>query len=51
MFVNTRLLSHPMNWVIITLMLVIASIFGHLIMTIWDQEPASTTQLPSGLAQ
>jgi hypothetical protein len=51
--VNTRLLSHPMNWVIIFVMLVIAAIFGHLLLSILDQEPSTTgaaVGLPNGLS-
>lgn len=46
---NWKLISHPMNWVIIMLMLIIAGIFGHLILSVLDQEPASVTQVPAGL--
>jgi hypothetical protein len=30
--VNTGLLKHPMNWVIVTLMLVLAGVAGHLVL-------------------
>lgn len=40
---NTRLLSHPMNWVIVLLMLMIAAIFGHLLLSLLEQEPATAT--------
>lgn len=48
--INTRLISHPMNWLIILLMLIIAGIFGHLLLTILDQEPAraKTATVPQG---
>lgn len=48
--INWRLISHPMNWVIILLMLIIAGIFGHLLLTILEQEPAtaSTRGVPNG---
>jgi len=39
--INTRLISHPMNWIIVLLMLVIAGIFGHLLLSLLDQEPAT----------
>lgn len=41
---NWKLISHPLNWLIILLMLVIAGIFGHLLLTVLDQEPSG----PSG---
>jgi hypothetical protein len=45
---NTKLLFHPLNWIIILLMLVIAAIFGHLLLSLLDQEPA-TGAPPNGL--
>ena len=50
--INTKLISHPMNWLIILLMLVIAGIFGHLLLSLLDQEPATsnTTTVPAGLS-
>jgi hypothetical protein len=48
-FINTRLIAHPMNWLIILLMLIIAGIFGHLLLSILDQEPSSkTVAVPQG---
>jgi hypothetical protein len=48
--VNTKLLSHPMNWLIILLMLIIAGIFGHLLLSLLDQEPtAAAIAVPAGL--
>lgn len=47
--VNTRLLSHPMNYIIIGLMLTILAVFGHLVLTILDQEPATATGGKKGL--
>jgi hypothetical protein len=46
--VNTKILFHPVNWLIILLMLTIAGIFGHLLLTLLDQEPA-TAGPPNGL--
>jgi hypothetical protein len=49
--INTRIISHPLNWLIILLMLVIAGIFGHLLLTVLDQEPsvkATTKSAPQG---
>lgn len=48
--INTRLLSHPMNWVTILLMLVIAGIFGHLLLSLLEQEPASKNNIPASLS-
>ena len=53
--VNTRLLSHPLNWIIVLAMLIIAGIFGHLLLSLLDQEPSTgapaTERLPSGYTQ
>jgi hypothetical protein len=46
--INTRIISHPMNWIIIFLMLVIAGIFGHLLLTLLDQEPSTSTKQLAG---
>lgn len=43
--INTRLIMHPLNWLTILLMLVIAGIFGHLLLSALDQEPSG----PSGV--
>lgn len=40
MIVNTRLMSHPINWVIVLLMLLIAGLFGHYLLYLFDQQPA-----------
>jgi hypothetical protein len=50
--INAKLISHPMNWVIVLLMLAIAGIFGHLLLSVLDQEPMgvhSASSLPAGL--
>jgi hypothetical protein len=41
---NFDLLKHPMNWLIILLMLVIAGIAGHLFMTLVGAEPTNAEQ-------
>ena len=41
MIINTNLLSHPMNWFTIFLMLVIAAIAGHLVLSLVKMEPAT----------
>lgn len=38
--INVRLLMHPMNWLTIFLMLVIAAIAGHEILSLVQIEPA-----------
>jgi hypothetical protein len=38
--VNTRIITHPLNWAIIILMLVIAVMGGHLLLSYFDHEPA-----------
>jgi hypothetical protein len=48
---NTRLLFHPLNWVIILLMLVIAGIFGHLLLSVLDQEPTGASGQVNALPQ
>ncbi len=39
--VNLELMSNPLNWIIIFLMLVIAAIGGHEVMSLFGKEPAS----------
>ncbi len=46
---NWKLISHPMNWLIILLMLAIAGIFGHLLLSVLDQEPATGINVLAGL--
>lgn len=40
-FVNLKLASHPLNWLIVFLMLVIAAIAGHELLSLFGSEPAS----------
>jgi hypothetical protein len=47
--INTKLIAHPMNWIIILLMLAIAGIFGHLLLSVLDQEPSTGISVPAGL--
>lgn len=37
--INVRLLSHPMNWLTVFLMLVIAAIAGHEVLSLVQIEP------------
>lgn len=51
--INWRMVSHPINWIIVLLMVVIAGIGGHLVLTMFGIEPAtktasSYTQMPAG---
>lgn len=39
--INVKLLSHPMNWLTVFLMLVIAAIAGHKILELAQIEPAT----------
>lgn len=41
--INTKLLSHPLNWIIIFLMLTIAAIAGHEILSLVKVEPVVTS--------
>lgn len=40
--VNFGLLKNPLNWAIILLMLIIAAIGGHLLLTYFGVEPATS---------
>lgn len=42
--VNVNLLKHPLNWVIILLMLIIAGAAGHMILQRAGFEPAAAEQ-------
>lgn len=49
--INTRILSHPLNWAIIMLMLIIGAMFGHLLLSFFDHEPATGDgDTPEGLS-
>lgn len=41
--VNFDLIKQPLNWLIVILMLVIAAVAGHLILSAFGQEPATPT--------
>jgi hypothetical protein len=38
---NWPLMKNPMNWVIVILMLIIAAMFGHLLLSYFGVEPAT----------
>lgn len=40
--VNTGILKNPLNWLIVLLMLILAGTAGHLAMTWFGHEPASS---------
>ena len=42
--VNTSLLKHPLNWVIVLFMLILAAMAGHLILSYAGLEPAQPSQ-------
>ena len=49
--INTKLVSHPMNWIVILLMLIFAGIAGHLLLSMVGIEPATGNTgyaLPAG---
>jgi hypothetical protein len=41
--INTKLIGHPLNWAIVFLMLVIAAIAGHEILSLAKIEPVVTS--------
>lgn len=41
--INTDLMAHPMNWIIIFLMLTIAAITGHMVLSLVKMEPAQSS--------
>lgn len=41
MFINTNLAKQPMNWIVILLMLVIAGMGGHLLLSYFGIEPTT----------
>lgn len=48
--INTRIISHPLNWAIIMLMLIIGAMAGHLLLSFFDHEPATGDGTPEGLS-
>jgi hypothetical protein len=53
--VNTKILSHPLNWIQVFLMLTIAGVAGHFVMSYFDREPATQptsgySNIPAGFA-
>lgn len=47
--VNWKLISHPINWLVVLLMLVIAGTAGHLLLSFFGME-ASTSNINPNLA-
>jgi len=51
--INWRIAKHPINYLVIGLMLVIAATAGHLLLSFFGHEPTtgvnSYTQLPAGI--
>lgn len=50
---NWEIISHPMNWATIILMLIIAGTFGHLVLSLFKIEPSTQegsayNNLPAG---
>jgi hypothetical protein len=49
--INWALVKHPLNWLIVLLMLTIAGIAGHIVLTHFGAEPqgsSSDSELPPG---
>jgi hypothetical protein len=42
MILNWNLVKHPMNWVVILLMLIIAAMAGHLVLSYFGVEPKTS---------
>jgi hypothetical protein len=40
--INWKMATHPMNWVVVVLMLVIAGAIGHMILSLAGFEPATS---------
>lgn len=47
MIINWQLARHPMNYVVVTLMLVLAGIAGHLVLSLLGATPASAPDTPA----
>ena len=50
---NWRMIAHPMNWLTIILMLLIAGVAGHLLLSLFSVEPTTANEseyqnLPAG---
>lgn len=45
--VNWKLISHPINWIVVLLMLIIAGTFGHLLLSFFGQEASTSTINPN----
>jgi hypothetical protein len=45
--INWDLVKHPLNWIIILLMLIIAGTAGHLLLTHFGAEPSSGAAEPA----
>lgn len=47
--VNWKMVAHPMNWIVIFLMLVIAGTAGHLVLSLLGWEPAGSNNVNPNL--
>lgn len=45
--INTSFIKHPLNWVIVLLMLIIAGAFGHLVLSYFGVEPSRKDDTPT----
>jgi hypothetical protein len=51
--INWRLMSHPINWLTVMVILILAGAFGHYFLTYFGMEPATKnklafSQMPAG---
>lgn len=46
MIINWQIAKHPMNYVVVTLMLVLVGIAGHLVLTLLGASPSSAPDAP-----
>lgn len=42
--INWKMIQHPMNWVVILLMLVIAGALGHMLLSLAEVEPSTAAK-------
>lgn len=40
--INYKMIAHPMNWVVVLLMLIIAGAIGHMLLSLAQIEPATS---------
>lgn len=45
--INWKMIGHPMNWIVVLLMLILAGTAGHLLLSLLGHEPASQNVSPN----